>query len=73
MGTVISQSPKAGSELPKGSYVDLVVSAGPGEVQAQTPAATKEPLKKKTLTIQLPQTESGSVHVEVVANGLENI
>ncbi len=69
VGTVISQSPKAGSESPKGSYVDLVVSAGPGEVQTQTPAATKEPLKKKTLTIQLPQTESGSVHVEVVANG----
>ncbi len=67
-GTVISQSPKSGSESPKDSYIDLVVSSGPS--QEATPAPqTEEPLKKKTLTIQLPQTESGTVHVEVKANG----
>lgn len=69
MGTVISQSPKAGSESPRDSYVDLVVSAGTSTESTQPPTESEEPLKKKTLTIQLPQTESGEVHVEVIANG----
>lgn len=67
-GTVISQSPKAGSESPRDSYIDLVISSGPSQ-ETTPPPQTEEPLKKKTLTIQLPQTESGTVHVEVVANG----
>lgn len=68
-GTVISQSPKSGSESPRDSYVDLVISNGKAAEATQAPKETEEPLKKKTLTIQLPQTESGSVHVEVLANG----
>lgn len=67
-GTVISQSPKAGSESPRESYVDLVISTGQSDEPTQPPQ-TEAPLKKKTLTIKLPQTESGSVHVEVMANG----
>lgn len=77
-GTVISQSPKAGSESPENSYVDLVVSSGvpanaePVETPAKTPQAStpqpEAPMKKKVLTITLPQKE-GTVQVKVVANG----
>lgn len=66
-GTIISQNPKAGSESPEGSYVNIVVSTGKGAEQTSEP--TEEPLKRKTFTIQLPQTESGEVSVKVVANG----
>jgi len=75
-GTIISQSPKAGSESPKDTYVDLVVSTGknpenthePTDKPTEKPEATEE-IKRKTLTISLPQTESGVVQVKVVANG----
>lgn len=85
-GTVISQSPKAGSESAENGYVNLVVSAGKAEEEpAETTEPTKKPAspttaptpaptqqtQKKTLTIQLPQTESGTVNVRVVANGTE--
>ncbi len=60
-GEIISQSPKSNSESPKGSYVNVVVSEG------IKPTPTAE-LKRKTFTIQLPETESGTVHLKVVAN-----
>ena len=74
-GTIISQNPKSGSESPEGSYVNIVVSSGKKVEATPTHTATTKPssedgeLKKKTFTILLPQTESGSVHVKVVANG----
>ena len=81
-GTVISQDPKSGSESPEGSYVNLVVSTGTPEATPEItpsptpdrPAVTQppeptEPLKRKTIIIDLPQTESGTVHVKAVANG----
>lgn len=68
-GVIISQSPKQGSESPEGSYVNIVVSSGRAEKDELTNQATQEPLSKKILTIQLPQTDSGSVHVKIVANG----
>ncbi len=72
-GTVIEQSPKAESQSPEGTYVDLVISAGqkeptPTQTQTQAPIPTEQ-IKKKYLTITLPQTESGVVQVKLVANG----
>ena len=68
-GVIISQSPKQGSESPEGSYVNIVVSSGQAAKETPTHTPTQEPLSKKTLTIQLPQTDSGTVHVKIVANG----
>lgn len=86
-GTVISQSPKFGSKSEKNAYVNLVVSKGyekeeepestqeptakPQQTAIPTQEPTAKPQQKKTLTIQLPQTETGTVNVKVMANGNE--
>lgn len=66
VGTVISQSPKEGSESPKDSQVNLVVSSGR---TTKTPTPTESTTNKTVLKIMLPQTDSGTVSVKLVANG----
>ena len=55
-GTVIAQNPSAKTGVLKGSSVNITVSRG---VQ----------LKRKTLTITIPDSSPDTVHIKVVANG----
>ncbi len=59
-GTVIAQNPSAKTGVLKGSSVSITVSKG----QEQT-----APLKRKTLTITIPDSSPDTVHIKVVANG----
>lgn len=69
-GTVIEQSPAAKSSVKKGSTVNLTVSAGhtPTPETDATPAPV---MKKKTLTITIPEDSDETVNIRVVANGKE--
>lgn len=76
-GKIISQNPSENSESPKGTYVDIVISAGK-EPEAEKPPQTnnEEPTnevkpQKKTITIPLPETGDENIHVRVLANGKE--
>lgn len=59
-GTIIAQNPSAKTGVLKGSSVSITISAG----QEQT-----QPLKRKTLTITIPDSSPDTVHIKVVANG----
>ncbi len=63
-GNVIEQLPSARTGVEKGSKVNIVVSKGP-----VTP--TQAPLKRKTLTITIPDTSPDTVTIRAVANGKE--
>lgn len=71
-GTVIRQSPLAGTDAEKGARVNLVVSTGkkaeekPSEPDIQTPPA--EEVKVKTISIPVPQNKD-TTQIRVVANG----
>ena len=58
-GTVIAQNPSANTGVMKGSSVNITISKGE---QAVT-------LKRKTLTITIPDSSPDTVHIKVVANG----
>lgn len=58
-GTVISQNPTAGSESPKGSYVNIVISEGQAEEPTQTPEASPSPTPNTTKT-DPPKTQEPS-------------
>ncbi|MBQ7751920.1 MAG: Stk1 family PASTA domain-containing Ser/Thr kinase [Clostridia bacterium] len=57
-GTVIAQNPSAKAEVAKGSKVDITVSKG-----------QETPMKRKTLTITIPDSSPDTVQIKVVANG----
>ncbi len=63
-GKVIGQSPSAKTGVEKGTKVDLMISEG-------VPEVTAPPLKKKTLTINIPAEGGETVHIRAVANGKE--
>ena len=58
-GTVLSQNPSANTGVIKGSKVNITVSKGQEQVQ----------MKRKTLTITIPDSSPDTVHIKVVANG----
>lgn len=58
-GTVIAQNPSAKTGVLKGSSVSITVSKGVEQAQ----------LKRKTLTITIPDSSPDTVHIKVVANG----
>lgn len=60
-GTVIAQNPSASTGVIKGSSVNITVSKG---VQEVAPV-----MKRKTLTITIPESSPDTVHIKVVANG----
>lgn len=61
-GTVIGQSPRAGSRVDRGSSVDLVVSPGPATPAQHAPPPTQSQL----LTFTIPQNAPSPVKVKVV-------
>lgn len=63
-GTVIEQLPSAKTGVEKGSKVNIVVSKGAAVV-------TPPPLKRKTLTITIPENAPETVNIRAVANGKE--
>lgn len=63
-GNVIEQLPSARTGVEKGSKVNIVVSKGPA-------APTQTPLKRKTLTITIPDDAPDTVTIRAVANGKE--
>jgi len=68
-GTIITQSPAANTQVEKGSKVNIVISSG---TSASEPEATPEPtpdMKKKTLTITIPDDANDTVSIKVIANG----
>ncbi len=66
-GKVIGQSPSAKTGVEKGTKVDLMISEGTGP----EPTPSTQPLKKKTLTINIPASGGETVHIRAVANGKE--
>lgn len=66
-GKVIGQSPSAKTGVEKGTKVDLLISQGAEPV----PTESTQPLKKKTLTINIPQEGGETVQIKAVANGKE--
>ena len=74
VGEVLKQTPKADSESPAGTYVDIVVSSGKASEQTQpedTPPAVEPEPEVKTLTISFPESANDVIQVKVVANGKE--
>ncbi len=76
VGEVLKQTPKAESESPAGTYVDIVVSSGKATEQTppteDNPPAQPEPEPEvKTLTISFPESANDVIQVKVVANGKE--
>ena len=74
VGEVLKQTPKADSESPAGTYVDIVVSSGKAAEQTQpedTPPAVEPEPEVKTLTISFPESANDVIQVKVVANGKE--
>ena len=59
-GIVIAQNPSANTGVIKGSTVNITVSKG----QAEAPV-----MKRKTLTITIPDSSPDTVHIKVIANG----
>lgn len=71
-GVVIAQSPSAKTGVEKGAKVDIVISTGYEPIASTpTPTSSTVPLKKKTLTINIPEDGSETVHIRAVANGKE--
>ena len=66
-GKVIGQTPSAKTGVEKGTKVDLLISEGAGP----EPTPSTQPLKKKTLTINIPSSGGETVHIRAVANGKE--
>ncbi len=66
-GKVIGQTPSAKTGVEKGTKVDLLISEGAGP----EPTESTPPLKKKTLTINIPPSGGETVHIKAVANGKE--
>lgn len=62
-GTIITQDPVANTKVEKGTKVNFVVSAG-----MATPTPTPD-MKKKMLTITIPDDANDVVNVKVIANG----
>ncbi|MCR4718519.1 MAG: Stk1 family PASTA domain-containing Ser/Thr kinase [Firmicutes bacterium] len=58
-GTVIAQNPSANTGVIKGSSVNITVSKG-----KEAPV-----MKRKTLTITIPDSSPDTVHIKVIANG----
>ncbi len=76
VGEVLKQTPKAESESPAGTYVDIVVSSGKATEQTPSgeenpPAVTEPEPEVKTLTISFPESANDVIQVKVVANGKE--
>ena len=75
VGEVLKQTPKAESESPAGTYVDIVVSSGKASEQIppeeDTPPAVEPEPEVKTLTISFPESANDVIQVKVVANGKE--
>ncbi len=83
-GTVISQSPKSGESATRGTSVDIVLSDGE-ETQTEPPVennpsnndsttnnpAQENEMKRKTLTISIPDSAGETVQIRVLANGKE--
>lgn len=69
-GTVIAQNPAADTGVIKGSKVNITISSGKAAEPTPTPTQTPA-LKKKILTINIPNGESESVQIKAVANGRE--
>ncbi len=68
-GTVIGQTPAAKTGVEKGTKVNITVSKGKA-VPTPTPVQTVAPeMKKKTLTVTIPDDAAETVHIKVVANG----
>lgn len=59
-GTVIAQNPSVNTGVIKGSSVNITVSKGEKEAPV---------MKRKTLTITIPDNSPDTVHIKVVANG----
>lgn len=69
-GTVISQSPVAKTGVEKGTAVSFTVSTGVTATPSPSPTPTAAPvLKRKTLTITIPDDAGDTVHIKAVANG----
>lgn len=67
-GSIIEQNPLAGAEVEKGSKVDVFLS----KTKEVTPSPTPdETMKKKILTITIPENSPEEVHIKAVANGKE--
>ena len=56
-GTVISQDPTAGSESPKGSYVNIVISEGKGEEEPTSTPTAKPTEPPENNNTQPPKTQ----------------
>ncbi len=67
-GTIIEQNPLAGTEVEKDSKVDVFLSKGKETVPSPTPESG---MKKKILTITIPENSPDTVHIKAVANGKE--
>ncbi len=71
-GTVIRQSPLAGTEAEKGERVNIVVSKGKAaEEKPEAPVVPQQPVeevKVKTISIPVPQNKDAT-QIRVVANG----
>ncbi len=68
-GTVIRQSPIAGTEAEKGEKVNIVISTG--KAQEPKPPVTQQPVeevKVKTISIPVPQGQE-MTQIRIVANG----
>lgn len=77
-GTVISQSPKSGDTVTRGTSVDIVISDGKEVQTEQTPennppstGTQQGEMKRKTLTISIPESAKDPAQIRVLANGKE--
>ena len=77
-GTVISQNPGADAKIKTGESVDIVLSEGNNETPVVNNPSNDTPsdnpqnaMKKKTLTISIPDSAGETVSIRVVANGKE--
>ncbi len=84
-GTVISQNPKSGDTITRGKSVDIVLSDGKEETappenptgdtqnneQQAGDTGTQNTMKRKTLTIPIPDSAGDNVQIRVLANGKE--
>ena len=64
-GTIITQIPEANAEVEKGTAVSFIISSG---MATHTPSPTPD-MKKKTLTITIPDDANDVVNIKVIANG----
>ena len=59
-GEIIRQEPTAGSESPKGTYVNIVISSGKNDTQTETPTTSKEPTTNNSTTQPSTNTQTPS-------------